>query len=722
MGFHRRTTPTYPGGLPGGYDYINNPALNGDPGLAAPVDGKKASGPNQGSYFVTFTEAAKALAPNRGLDALAENCDILDNYVRAGQPVIRRTDFAGGGAPVASILLNVNNVYVGSGSDTPSTANDQATRNRLFKVVDQNDNEIEVSGTTVVVSLVHDGSSNNYVGNVAGGFVNTPTLNFTPSIPTGQAYRVYYGSRRNTHEILTQKAGELVYEQIRSSHRVTGDVQATLRVLHNAAGTGLWNAAWPSTLDDLRYGGFDRTYRNDSAKPITSPDTDRYPLNTSGAGNGAWMRRDGKALSMYSADAAAYVDPSQALQRLVFADTTQIRGSVGLLVEASYREGSSAAYAGESDRHTGFASFLVADVRRTTGSAHATNPRTRVLAGSSVTLTTLDANPATGESTVLLPAGSYFRQTGTFQTDVALGYDVIRLRFTQAATVRLRDYVIVAFGESGDANNIRKAKVRCLDGSIPDFTGASAATVVEWLRWGVGRGDGSGHRYVDTNGSGPTLASPADGFMVIGGTESLDGLLGDVPVSFGGRFAVRRKLSTLSDPFEILSAGYFDLGDYNAVFTVESGDPTNTSGNLPRVRVSPSAYMSGARSVTSRFGAHAMQTVTPAAFTSATTTQALDLNAGRFFKLTCNGTVTSFQSISLTFSAIAITGDLLEQQKMVVVFTQQASGTGNAVLTWPVSAVFESVGDSLPAAGLSKVTIWEGTFINSNWYFTKRVY
>ena len=44
MGFHRLTVPSYYGGLPGGYDYINN-AVSGTP---ANANGVLPSGPNTG--------------------------------------------------------------------------------------------------------------------------------------------------------------------------------------------------------------------------------------------------------------------------------------------------------------------------------------------------------------------------------------------------------------------------------------------------------------------------------------------------------------------------------------------------------------------------------------------------------------------------------------------------------------------------------------------------
>lgn len=723
MGFHRNVTPTYPGGLPAGYDYFNNPFLNGDPGAAAPADGKKSSGPNEGTYMAAFGEDATSSNLNRGLKALSENTDILDDYTRAGQPVMRFTNIAGGGSPVSSVVLSVSNVYVGSPSDAPPTANDQATRNRLFKVVDQNDNEIEVSGVTVVVTAVDNGSGGNYIGNVAGGFQSSPTLTFSPAIPAGVNYRIYYGVRRNQVEILTLKAGEYFYEQIRTAHRVDGDTQAMLRTLHNAAGSGTWNAAWPSTLDDLRYGGFERTYRNDAAKPSVSPDTDRYPLNVSGAGNGAWLRRDGKAVSFYSNDAALYVDPSQALLRLVETDTTQQRGTVPLLIETGFRDSYPSNYPGESDRHPGFASMLVADVRRNTASIHASNPNTRIIAGSSVTLTSPTVNAVTGESVVELAAGNYFKGAGG--TDVVLGFDLIRLRYTQSSVVKIQDFVITAFGSTALPTSATRCRIRTLAGNVPDFTGASAATVVEWLRWSFGRADGSGDRYIKENGgsAGSTPISSAEGYyLLVPGSSSAD--VQQPPTGQGLSIVARTALSPDLDQFPLFRIGRNDAGAVAVDLEFLSGDPTNSSG-LPTLTLKGTTLLSSARAISSKFGTLPL-VVTSYTWTSATTTQALALNSSRHFKITGDSTVTFGQSVTLTFDAVTIAADLVDGMRMFVRLTQQSSGSGDGTLAlaWPAAAKFSSDADKQPAQGENMITHWEGIYdsTTSAWYFTKRVF
>lgn len=186
MPFHRLTVPSYFGGLPGTHDYINSPSLNGDPGSSAPADAKKASGVNQGSYFVTFGEAATSSDVNRPAHALSENTDYLDDAVHRdfAQPVVSATVTPG--SPVASFVIT-GSVYVGA----PGVTNDQRTRSGMVAITDGNGQPLTIlsGGVYVAVkaSLIHDGASNNVLGN---NFYTNPTVNVSPSIPAAQAYRV----------------------------------------------------------------------------------------------------------------------------------------------------------------------------------------------------------------------------------------------------------------------------------------------------------------------------------------------------------------------------------------------------------------------------------------------------------------------------------------------------------------------------------------------------
>lgn len=191
MPLHRLTVPTYSGGLPGTHDYINNPSANGDPGAPAPADNKKSSGVNQGTYFVSFGESATSSDANRGMKALAQNTDFLDDVIHKdlAQPVVSAS--ATPGSPLASFVIT-GVVYVGQ----PGVTNDQRTRSGMVALLDGNGQPLSVlsGGVYVAVkaSLIHDGASNNVLGN---NFYTNPTVNLSPSIPTGQTYRYVYYAR-----------------------------------------------------------------------------------------------------------------------------------------------------------------------------------------------------------------------------------------------------------------------------------------------------------------------------------------------------------------------------------------------------------------------------------------------------------------------------------------------------------------------------------------------
>jgi hypothetical protein len=220
MAFHRLTTPAYIGGLPGTHDYINDPVANGDPGAAAPADGKKASGVNQGTYMVAFGEDATASDTNRPAKALAQNTDFLDDVVSGQAPVTFHSDGSTVGA-LATVVLT-GEVFVGKSG----FANNQENRDRLISVLNSTtlDELVDGSGVRVKVSSITDGVSN-IVGTEADGFYTNPTLNFTPSIPASTSYRIVYGKRSSLVNAIKNKDDfdALTYPGIRVAHRNTAE-------------------------------------------------------------------------------------------------------------------------------------------------------------------------------------------------------------------------------------------------------------------------------------------------------------------------------------------------------------------------------------------------------------------------------------------------------------------------------------------------------------------
>lgn len=204
MPFHRLTTPGYFGGLPGTHDLINDPAANGDPGVPAPADGKKAFAPppgdqNEGTYFVAFQEPAQAINVNRPARALAENTDFLDDIVHRDLAVPTFIDVPSGHGGLTSYVVP-GDVYVGEPGMDPLIGPFQ-----LFSFADLATGEAAtVPGLgaffPVFVNLIHDGASNDQFGN---GFYTNPTINFGITVPNTLGIRIYYYVRGRLKDLPT---------------------------------------------------------------------------------------------------------------------------------------------------------------------------------------------------------------------------------------------------------------------------------------------------------------------------------------------------------------------------------------------------------------------------------------------------------------------------------------------------------------------------------------
>lgn len=192
--FHRLADATYFGGpLLAGFDKLNDPTGGGSgTGIATPSDtGAKSGGTYDGVYFVAAGETANSFNVNRGMRALAENTDFLDDLMRRDIAVtVRDSVSAGhGGSSTHDLDGSTDNIYVGSSAlGAPPLI-------ELFSVTDPNDEApIFVSGQKVVVTSISPDNRG-----VGAGFDNTNpvTLTFNQTIPDAQAFQVYYGIRRN---------------------------------------------------------------------------------------------------------------------------------------------------------------------------------------------------------------------------------------------------------------------------------------------------------------------------------------------------------------------------------------------------------------------------------------------------------------------------------------------------------------------------------------------
>lgn len=502
--FHRLSTPTYFGGLPGGYDYINDPVANGDAGSAAFADVKKTSGPNAGTYFVAFQEDATSSNTNRGMKALAENTDVIDDILRKDLALTARTANATAASPVSQIVLS-GYVFVGEFGVT----NNQDQRDRLISILDGNDNEIiDAAGVKVVALLIHNGSSSNVVGTTAAGFFNSPTVNLNVAIPTGTVYRVYYGERGN---LATLPKSAFTDIKIRGAQEISGETERVLRDLHASASTTLWNDPWTANINSLARTGLDGRYRLSTVDPGTSPALDT-------PGNGGSITRDGPALTMVTPDynlgsggiggiaGTRYPDPVLATYRLrraaatvgVSWDTAR-GGDHGLVQESPYHSyGDAGEVAAQHITGPLVLDMIPRDVRANTlGTSDPVLTRISSIGVGSVNPTA--GTDATSRRTIELAAADFTRdgsnRTGLRKTDL--------IEVTNNATG-----LIVGTFRVDTILTSARLTLKSLTGGTPEI-GASGTTTAARFRW-LQPTVSIGGRYRD--GSGDSVGAPH--FMV----------------------------------------------------------------------------------------------------------------------------------------------------------------------------------------------------------------
>lgn len=442
MPFHRKTTPSYfisSGNLLAGYDYINNPGVDGTSGSGAAVgaDGQKSGGPNDGTYFMAFGEDATSTFLNRPSNALADNCDFIDDILNTSIPTYVSADATAVGAVVTVALTG--EIYVG----VSGAPNDQDQRNRLVRVTDQDDNDLEVSGTRVVAILIHDGASANVVGTESSGFRTNASVNFSPSIPDTTTYRVHYGVRNTYANISGVTKGALFEEQLRTIHNVAGEVRSLFRQIHSESSVNQdWDAAFDSTIRSLASSGLNERYRRSTTQPagFVTGDYDT-------PGDGATITRDGRAVAIQAPSAAlafgtTWPDPQLAHFR------TPVTGGYAITTYATDRGGDIGFY-NESSIFTHSLTFEAIQSHRAGPMILDAWPRVALVDDAALatfinptgnaTLNPDAGSGATDRRTIEAAAGQYFRKSGV--TALRSEVDLIEVTF-DGGTGRSETYVV----------------------------------------------------------------------------------------------------------------------------------------------------------------------------------------------------------------------------------------------------------------------------------------
>lgn len=457
MPFHRYQDPSYNllgGAFPGtvgaqAYDRVNvvSGGVGGGNG-SANADGSKSGGPNAGTYFVAFGEDATSSFANRGLRALAQNTDALDNILRGSVPYVV-------GAPydfpsLSAEVVVTGDVFVGEFG----ALNTQENRDRIFQITYGNGLSIDGSGspgTPVTCTLIHDGSGNNVLGTATDGFRNGAYFRLSSSQSTGGnglGYTIYVGRRTSYANMLEARLSDLVAEHMRS-----------------------------------------RAFDGDLAKLFTQGLNGRYRKSTGNEGFdydepglGATIQRDGKAVtvalethpwegapSQYDDIFRAGFRTEQTLLGLA-ADPDQ-SGNIGFAHVTTRRSRDTGVEFGAVGRDA--AAFAVLNP------VHLTSPTD----GSNTYYTYLQTNtPAVlnpsniGADYVRVSSPYYFRNGGN--TGVARYYDILLITRTEGTVTTTKPYVITSIV---DDTTVAVSPLASRPGDDTVFTANTSATV-QWVQ------------------------------------------------------------------------------------------------------------------------------------------------------------------------------------------------------------------------------------------------
>lgn len=676
--FHRLEVPTYFGGLPVGYDYINTPSdpSVGGTGVPSFTDGKKSGGPNDGTYMIAFGEDATSSFANRGLKALAQNTDQLDNMFRRDIALTARTADVLASLPVSSFTI-AGSIFVGE----LGVSNTQATRDLLVSVLDSNDNEIiTAGGTKVVAALIHDGANTNVVGTQTSGFFSTPTVNLNAPIPAGVTYRVYYGFRSNLASLPKDAFTNI---KIRGAQEVSGEVERVLRDLHSVVPGPSWNDPFAATIGSLARTGLDGRYRLTTVDPGPSTVTDT-------PGSGGYIIRDGQALSLllpvYALDTLGvagvnnYPDPMMAALRLtrlspiVSTSYNLARGGdVGFTQESPYHTTSDANEV-SSSYVTG---PLLLDVipRDLAGSTLSGNPLMTRIGAANLALANPDSlTDATSRRTIQVNASDFLRdgsgRSALRQTDLI---EVISVSAGKIVGTYRVDQIL----------STSRFTVKALTGANPPLgpSGASASIKIRWLQPTISIG--GRHRAA----TGATFSTPH--FMVAAPGPLTSNYNAERPFAPNALFLSsmwqRDVGATSSDLFQALAWGGFDTSGYFTINGELQGDGgIQTTAGKQRLNFVSTNNVN---------------------FTVGNGGRTIDYNpqVGGHVEVYCSAT----SNAPVTFNVVTTGGYSRQIGDSFTMLISIAGGTtGTVSFAWPADFKFSGADDEVSMTNLSASTIY----------------
>lgn len=437
MPFHRLTSASYFGAPL--FDKLNDPVGGGSGvGIATPADtGAKVGGVYDGVYFLAGQETLTSFNINRGMHALAENTDFLDDVVHGDLVTITFASALSAGDASITVSGAVTNVFVGNGGESAAS---------LFVLINDNLSPIydPATGNRIVVASITGAT-------LGTGFsaANPITLNFSATVPNGVTYIIIYGER-----------GSLATQP----NNIVSSFMPAL-------------ATTPVPVGDIIRGGLDARYRNATTASAAI-------LNTAGAGG--IITRDGPAPAVDADDSTnLFYDPIGACWKAFSSEnaggTFPVGRTTGLgfVHYVSDRFGNEVEEEGPAPSIGSFASVWPHDH---VGTFAGINPRTQV---NPTRVAALNPGGA-GATLVQLHAADFFFD-GSNESAVNVGYDLLEIiRASGAVEVYCITQLITG--------NARRCTVATLTGASPVFPSDEVVTV-RWITTKFWQGPSVGYKW-----------------------------------------------------------------------------------------------------------------------------------------------------------------------------------------------------------------------------------
>ena len=449
------------------YDFFNVVSAGTGAGGSAFADGYKAAGPNTGSYLVAFGEDASSSNANRGLRALGENTDHLDDLVHRDLAIPVRTVAVTPGIAVPSIALPPG-TYVGHTLTYPLEL--------LFDLVDDQDREIfnPATGAKIKVASISDAV-------IGDGFsAGVVTLTLSEPIPIAQTYRLYYAARTNVANL---PVDAFTFIKVRGAQEVNAEVEATFAHLQAPLSVGQpWNAVPYTTLYDAAFSGLNERYKRSATKDVALPAYHPGSIAMNTPGSGSWFEKTnvGPGLTGYSSVTGALLSGPVGLAEHALGATW-----AAVLTDAiTYPGGTTSNRASASSGFVFLGGFRTGntEVTRSTPGIFSFYSGVRGdgnQVGAGYTFLPAGAVTVSGANLSLSGSAKFFTIEGTPKSTFALGIDILRINVAGVIhTVTITALTSATVGV-----------MRYLDGSVPTF-GPGAGTLVEWIQTHTFQSDG----------------------------------------------------------------------------------------------------------------------------------------------------------------------------------------------------------------------------------------